>query len=175
MGYSPFKYATFKFYASLIVISMDSFLPILLLKILTKRQCMSSSYLFLILPTVIAWLPSRMHNESFAFVLSLITFVLCRVLISVIKVTQVIFLKDIFPKNTHGRVLGLASCIGGLGRLVGYVVTGMSFAWSLSNRKNDSSNSFFLLEEAFTFQLLSLCALFGACTTMIFTDELEQS
>ena len=173
MGYSPLKYASFKFYASLIVISMDLFFPILLLQILSKRQCMSSSYLFLVLPTAMAWLPSRLHNESLGFALSLMTFVICRVPISVIKVTQVILLKNIFPKDTHGRVLGLASCIGGAGRLVGYMITGVSFAWSLTNRKKNSS--FFLLNEGLAFHFLSLLALCGACTTIILTDEAEQS
>ena len=179
MGYSPLTYATFKLYASIIVLLMDLFLPILLLQLWSKRHTLSGSYLVLVLAIGISWLPSRLSNESFAFALSLIIFVICRVPISVIKVTQVILLKNIFPKDMHGRVLGLATCLGGAGRLVGYMITGVSFAWSLSNLKSNSVpvNSYFLfyLQEAFTFLLLSFFSLCGAYTTMALTDAAEQS
>ena len=175
MGYSPLKYATFKFYASPIVLLMDLFLPILLLQILSKRHSLIGSYLVLVLSIGISWIPSRLSNESFTFALSLITFVVCRVPISVINVTQLILLKNIFPRDTHGRALGVATCLGGAGRLVGYMITGVSFAWSLSNLQRNPTNSYALLNEGFTFQLLALFSLCGACTTMILTDEAEHS
>ena len=120
-------------------------------------------------------MPSRVSFKAYSFALQLILYVLCRIPISVIKVTQFILLKNIFPKDTHGRVLGFATFLGVAGNLVGYMITGVSFAWSLSNLKRGSEYSKFPFNEAFSFQLLSIFALGGAIAGMMLTEEAEGS
>ena len=175
MGYTPFEYAQFKFYGALIVISMELYLPVLLLQIWGKRKCLSISYLVLVLMTGISWLPSRLSSGKLSFAFSLTIFVICRIPISVIKVTDTILLKNIFPKDTHGRVLGVATGFAVGGRLIGYMITGVCFAWSLSNLKKTSGYINFPLDEAFTFILLSVFALCGVVAGRSLTDSVELS
>ena len=175
MGYTPLEYGQFKLYTALIVICIDLFFPILLLKIFSKRLCLSGSYLVLVLAIGMSWLPSRVSFKAYSFAWQLVLYVLCRIPISVIKVTQLLLLKNIFPKDTHSRVLGFSTFLGVAGNLVGYMITGVSFAWSLSNLRRGSEYSKFPFNEAFSFQLLSVFALGGAIAAMMLTDEAEGS
>ena len=175
MGYLPMQNGQLKLYASVISIAVDLVVPIVILKLLGNVRGLSGSFLVFSISISMLWLPSRLNNQSWRFVLLLGIFLVNRVASTVIGVAYYVIMKNIIPRDIRGRLLSFESCLTMLARSSGHVIFGQTFSWSISNIKETSGNVSFPFNEPFTFYVLSILTLFGAIFSIFFTNEAERS
>ena len=175
MGYSPKESANLTAWASALLFLVDLVVPSFILRLLGYKTSLYASLITLSLVISMFWFPARMENKNVAFVAILSALIVARVFTTIVRVAAWAMLKNIIPKKILGRVMAVESCLLSACSILGELMVGNCFSWSLSNVKETSGYVMFPMNEPFTFYLLSMLAVFGSFAAAMCSKDAEKS
>ena len=175
MGYSLKESANLTACTAILLFFADLVVPAFILKLLGHRNSLCASLITLSLVISMFWLPARMPYKNVAFVTISLSFLVARVATAIAKLATWAMLKNIIPEGIIGRVMAVDSCLFSVFSILGDLMIGGCFSWSLSNVKTSSGHVMFPMNEPFTFYLLSMLAMLASFAARMCTKDAEKS